>query len=219
MPTKDWKAVDQAKALLIGHDPRLKNSGTIAEYAMFADYYFKTISEKSTEKSKFALAEAAFNQVSYLTKQRIKPDQLYITNLCNDSLPHAPKGKTVLIPENEAIKGLKNITSILSEYPSIKYVFPMSLQVNYWLHKLGFYNSDDLFLENSEPKIIGLLSNPKYYEPKKQRTFLMICGNTYKANSGHQIVIPILHTKNFPLKGNFLAYSENYDRILKYFDR
>jgi len=39
--TKDWKAISEAKLLLIGHDPRFQESDTISEYSLFADYYFK----------------------------------------------------------------------------------------------------------------------------------------------------------------------------------
>ena len=123
----------------------------------------------------------------------------------------------MLIPEEKAVEGLQNIRLILANHPTIKYVFPMSLQVNYWLQKLGFYTPNKRFIEDSEPNAAGLMSTPPYYQPKKQRTFLMICGNQYKVIDGEQIVIPVLHVKNFPLKRNFIAYSECYDRVRSFF--
>ncbi len=218
MKTEDWKAIETAKALVIGHDPRLQKSDTIAPFALFADYYFRQEPTKPSERSKYGLAKATFDHINYLTNNKIKPNTVYITNLCNESLPHAPKNKMVYIPMEKAIEGLNNIKKILRENLSIEYLFPMSLQVNYWLQKLGFYSSDNEFLELTEPREKGLQKDPKYFEPKNNRTFLLICGNIYNVTDGHQKVIPILHTKNYPLKGNFLeAYGLSYDRIRKYF--
>ena len=218
MKTEDWKAIETAKALVIGHDPRLQKSDTIAPFALFADYYFRLEPTKPSERSKYGLAKATFDHINYLTNNKIKSNKVYITNLCNESLPHAPKNKMVYIPREKATEGLNNIKKILKENPDIEYIFPMSLQVNYWLQKLGFYTSDNEFLDLTEPREKGLQKDPKYFEPKNNRTFLLICGNIYKVTDGHQNVIPILHTKNYPLKGNFLeAYGLSYDRIRKYF--
>lgn len=40
------------KALIIGHDPRLQNSDTIADYALFADYYFEPKEEMNGAQQK-----------------------------------------------------------------------------------------------------------------------------------------------------------------------
>ncbi|MBA7519518.1 hypothetical protein ES705_11597 [subsurface metagenome] len=218
METKDWKSIDTARLLLVGHDPRLQQSNTIAEYVLFANYYFDDIPESAHEKKKYGLAKSTFDHVAYLTNEKFKAETIYITNLCNSQLEHAPKGKTVLITREKAEQGLVNIKRILSENPSIEYVFPTSLQVNYWLQKLGFYNSYDDFVQLSEPKEIGLKNNPSYFQPKKSRTFTMICGKIFNVVDGHQKVIPILHSKNYPLKGRFLkAYGNGYEQIRKYF--
>lgn len=218
MKTLDWKHKEYApKALLIGHDPRLQKSDTQAEYVLFANYFFdKTIKDKAF-KSKYGLAASAFNQISHITNGKIKPEEIYITNLCNSALPHAPKGKTVYIPEDKAITGFENIKKVIKENPSIEYIFPMSLQVNYWLQKLGFYNSRDEFMEKSTPKTNGIQNEPPYYEPKENRTFLMICGNRYQVNGGTQTVIPILHAKRFPLNKQSRDYEPAYERINAYF--
>jgi hypothetical protein len=218
MQTLDWKPKEHApKALLIGHDPRLQQSDTQAEYVLFANYYFdKTIRDRAF-KSKQGLATSAFNQITHITNGKIKPEEIYITNLCNSALPHAPKDKTVYIPEEKAITGVENIKQIIGENQGIEYIFPMSLQVNYWLQKLGLYDSNDEFVEKSTPRTKGILNEPPFYEAKENRTFLMICGNSYQVIGGNQTVIPILHAKCFPLNQRFRAYKPAYERISNYF--
>ena len=218
MKTLDWKPKEHIPhALLIGHDPRLQNSNTQAEYVLFANYFFDNTIKDRSFKSKYALASSSFNQINNITNGKIKPEEIYITNLCNSALPHAPKGKTVYIPEEKAITGVENIKRIIEENSSIEYIFPMSLQVNYWLQKLGLYNSSDEFVEKSTPKTIGIQNEPPYYEPIGKSPFLIICGNGYKVNRGSQTVIPILHTKCFPLNRQLKAYEPAYERIRNYF--
>ena len=217
MKTNDWKSLDDAKIVVVGHDPRLQVSDTIATYAFFADYYFKPEPKSGSEKRKYGLAKSAFEHILYLTNNKFTPEQIYITNLCNDALPHAPKNKTVLIPKDKAIDGISNIRQILTTNPSIEIIFPMSQQVNYWLQKLEFYAGRKEFVENSEPKTKGLINTPPYFEPKKGRAFKLVCGNQYKVVNNKQLVIPILHTKNFPLKHNFKTYEDCYQKITEYF--
>ena len=217
---KDWIPKQPAKALIIGHDPRLQQSDTIAPFVLFADFYFREEPQKRPDKNKFGLAKSTFEQIIEITGNKIKPEEIYLTNLCNMPLPHAPKGKTVLITENHAREGIEHIRQILKENPTIEYIFPMSLQVNYLLQKLGFYFSNLEFIEQSEPKEEGVVNIPPYYEAKKdyRHPFLLICGNQYMVKGENQIVIPILHSKNYPLKGRFLSYSDSYNRIKEYFE-
>lgn len=219
MQTLDWKPKDHApRALLIGHDPRLQLSDTQAEYALFANYYFdKSIKDKAF-RSKYGLAASAFYQITQITNEKIEPEVVYITNLCNSALPHAPKGKTVYIPEDKAIEGVENIKKIIEENPSIEYLFPMSLQVNYWLQRLGLYQSNTEFVVKSTPKTIGIQNESPYYKPKGKSPFLLICGNRYQVTEGTQVVIPILHAKCFPLNNKLRAYSSAYEKIPKYFN-
>ena len=219
MQTLDWKPKEHTpRALLIGHDPRLQKSDTQAEFVLFANYYFeKTIKDRAF-KSKYGLAASAFNQIIHITNGKIKPEEVYITNLCNSALPHAPKSKTVYIPEEKAITGVENIKKIIDENSTIEYLFPMSLQVNYWLQKLGLYYSSDEFIEKSTPKTIGIQNKPPYYEQTGKSPFLLICGNRYHVTGGIQVVIPILHAKCFPLNKQFRAYEPAYERIRTFFD-
>jgi hypothetical protein len=218
MQTLDWKTKEHTqRALLIGHDPRLQQSDTQAEYVLFANYYFDKTIKGRAFKSKYGLAASAFNQITHITDGKIKQEEIYITNLCNSALPHAPKRKTVYIPEDNAIKGVENIKRIIEEYPSIEYIFPMSLQVNYWLQKLGLYQSSAEFIDKSTPKTIGIQNEPPYYEPTGKSPFLLICGNRYRVTGGTQYVIPILHAKCFPLNKQFKAYEPAYENIRNYF--
>ena len=152
MKTKDWPSKGKAKLLLIGHDPRLRETDTIAEYALFANYYFASEPKAPSEKRKFGLAKSTFEHVFYLTMNKIKPEEIYVTNLCNDALPHAPKGKSVLIPQDIAADGVVRLHEILKQNASITYILPMSLQVNYWLQKLEFYNSHNNFISDTNLK-------------------------------------------------------------------
>jgi len=135
--------------------------------------------------------------------------------LCNDVLEHAPRRKTVLIPEQKAKEGLQHIRKVLAQ-SQIECIFPMSLQVNYWLQQLGFYYSTKTFLTYSEPQKAGLISKEKYYTAKKAGTFLEICGNKYVADNQYPL-FPILHIKQYPLKGRLIAYADNYKRLKGFF--
>ena len=184
MSTKDFKPKKPAKVLIIGHDPRLQSSDTEAEFALFADYYFKADLKGGAEKRKHGLAKSTFEQVFHLTGDLFKADEIYVTNLCNHFLPASPNYYTVFIPEQKASEGISDIREILKENPTIQYIFPMSLQVNYWLQKLAFYEGDPQFVSDTEPRPIGVDSEPPYFTPKKSKTFLTICGNIYTLKEG-----------------------------------
>lgn len=215
----DWNPIIQKgvspKVLLIGHDPRLQSTDTEAKYALFSDYYFKEVPKNGNERRKYGLAAKSFGQVLDITNNRFKAEEIYVTNLCNEFLPHAPKGKTVLIPESIAKDGYERILTIISQYKTIEYIFPMSQQVNYWLQYFGFYDKDTDFLEKAAPKQVGIDNKPPYYEAIRQKDapFLDICGNVYTLKTG-QKVIPILHSK---LYGKSPSYFPCYERIKEHF--
>jgi len=211
MQTKPFCAdgLDNARILVIGHDPRLQASDTQAECAFFADYYFKPKPGRSSEIAKYRLAEATFNYIGQLTGNKFPADQLALTNLCNVGLPHAPKGKTVLIPVQEAQAGIQAINGILSQ-GQVEIIFAMSTQVNYWLQKLGFYPPVAEFLRKAEPEPNGFAGEQPYYAPRQSKAFQLICGQCYTV--GERKVVPILHVKNWPLQGAFAkAYSQAYE--------
>lgn len=208
MKTKIWGNPERTRILVIGHDPGLQSSPTIADYCFFADYYFQPEPSRSSELSKYRLAESLFNCIRDLTTGLFSDDKILITNLCNETLPPSPKGKTNYIPSEEAEAGLKAIRALL-QHSSARIIFPMSQQVNYWLQKLGFYHTDTTFVERSEPRELGVNNAQPYYSPSKSGAFKDICGNKYVLD-GQYYLFPILHVKSYPLKGNFLAYEENY---------
>ena len=205
--TKPWGDFSKAKILVIGHDPRLQNSESIAEYCFYSDYFFKEIPKRSNELQKYKLAEAVYSYISYLTSYQYTADQYYITNLCNHELPPAPKNKTVLIPESEVNPGIKALENILSE-AEIEIIFAMSQQVNYWLQKLGFCEADSKYLKIAAPKEKGIESEQPFYEPQKSSAFKRICGNKYMVDKKYPLY-PVLHVKNYPLKGRF---KRNYEK-------
>lgn len=212
--TKDYAPSNAAKALIIGHDPTLRATDTQAEYAFFANYYFNEEPHKRSENRKYMLAKKTIEQIVEITGGKVRANEIYVTNLCNKMLPHSDG--VVKIPKEAAVEGIARIREILKSNSTIQYVFPMSLQVNYWLQELGLYSSKDGFLESTRPKETS--ENERKFKPGHRLTFLMICGKQYEVIDGcGQIVIPILHPKQYPLKGNMKAYESCYEFIREFF--
>jgi len=125
MRSKDLKSAQPAKVLVIGEDSNLQWSDTATGYAMFADYYFRSFPEDHGERSRNVEARNLFNHIMYVTLNNFKSDEIYITNLCNDYVEQAQKGKRVLIPEEKAIKGYEHIKWVLEQNPTIEIVLSM----------------------------------------------------------------------------------------------
>lgn len=218
MRTKDWKAINTPKILVIGEDSNLQWSETVAKYAMFADYYFRKFPEDHGERSRNVESRNLFEYVMKLTAHQLKPEDVYITNLCNDDVEPAPKGKRTYIPEEKAEKGIEHIQWILSENPSIKCVLAMSLQTNYWLQKLGFYEGDADFLRAAEPRRVGKESLSPFYQPVDGKAFIGICGKEYEAKDFPVKVFPVLPAKDYPLsEQNMERYANGLEQVAKYF--
>jgi len=212
-PTNPWGNPVEAKILVIGHDPRLQRGDTIAETCFFADYFEKPMPTKGSEIAKYKLAENLFGYIAYLTSYRFTFRQFFITNLCNKPLHHAPKGKTVLIPEKEAAAGVQEIQEFIRQ-GNFHLIFAMSQQVNYWLQQLHFCEPHQKFLEYSRPVQRGMISDPRYYQPQRSSAFQMICGEKLNTEPGIPL-FPILHVKNWPLKGRFIGkYEGNYRKCV-----
>jgi len=202
--TKPYGDPEKARVLVVGHDPRLQSSDTAAEYAFFADYFFRTAPRSGPEKRKYGLAASVFHMVASLTCGRVEPDEVLLTNLCNQSLPHAPKRKTVLIPETAARVGVSQIAGLVSN-STIKVVLAMSQQVNYWLRALEYCDADPIFVKEAKPKQVGVDHAPPYYEPQKPKAFLRVCGQALES-PGEFVVVPVLHVKQWPLNPRMSAY-------------
>lgn len=218
MRTKDWKAINTPKILVIGEDSNLQWSETVAKYVMFADYYFRKFPEDHGERSRNVESRNLFEYVMKLTAHQLTPEDVYITNLCNDDVEPAPKGKRTYIPEEKAEKGIEHIKWILSENPTIKCVLAMSLQTNYWLQKLGFYEGDADFLRAAEPRRVGKESLSPYYQPVDGKAFIGICGKEYEAKEFPVKVFPVLPAKDYPLsEQNMERYAKGLEQVAKYF--
>lgn len=219
MRTKDWKALQPAKLLVIGEDSNLQWSETVPEYVMFADYYFRRFPQDHGERSRNVEARNLFNYITGLTGNRISPEEIYITNLCNDDVAPSPKGKRVYIPEAKAVKGMEHIRWILSENPTIESVLVISLQSNYWLQKENFYPADEAFLKAAEPRRIGRENDPPFYQPIDGKAFTAICGKRYLINGSSIQLFPILPAKDYPLsEQNSERYGEALKGISAYFN-
>lgn len=205
----------QAKVMVIGHDPRLQRSDTVAPYCLFADYFFRPKPTKGSEAAKYGLAASTFRMVSDLTGGMADPEEVLVTNLCNCALPHAPQGKTVLIPQNEAQRGIDEIRRLL-DGSSVRAVLAMSQQVNWWLQRLGFCAVNEGFLSAAEPRASGLRHDPPFYQSKRPRAFTLVCGDRNEGPGGVP-VFPVVHVKNWPLKGRFReAYGDAHERCARF---
>ena len=194
---------------MIGHDPRLRDSEALANHAFVADLFFKPIPIRGSELAKYGLARAVYAYIGELTSYRYTASQLVLTNLCNDHLPHAPKGRVVLIPQTQAEEGLADLRRLIS-LARFELVFAMSEQVNYWLHALGFYVSRGRFEQKSAPKVRGLQHKPPFYEPREPRAFQSIAYLRHETTAGIP-AYPIVHVRSWPLRGPFQkAYGRPY---------
>jgi hypothetical protein len=185
----------------------------MAEAPFFADYYLRPVPAQPSESAKYKLADALFHYVGHITSFRYAASDVVITNLCNSPLPHAPRGKIVLIPIEEARAGVEHLRRILKE-AEIQLILAMSEQVNYWLQELGFCEANNEYLKRASPKAKGVNSDPPYYEPKSPGAFRLICGRRHLALEGIPL-FPIVHVKNWPLRGAFVkAYGRTYVQMI-----
>jgi hypothetical protein len=196
----------EARVLVIGHDPRLRRSDTRAGYAFFGDYHFRPPPPQKSELRKRELASAVYDYIGYLTSGLYRPEEIILTNLCNQPLPHAPRGKVVYIPEQVAAAGIDDIRQLIASSKA-ELIFAMSQQVNYWLQALDFYSPIPAYLERAAPAERGRLNQPPYYQPRKDHAFPLICGQLHEA-AGCRL-FPIPHVRSWPLNGAFsAAYSQ-----------
>ncbi|MDD4609127.1 MAG: hypothetical protein WCQ82_04975 [Bacteroidaceae bacterium] len=219
MRSKDLKTSEPAKLLVIGEDSNLQWSDKTTQIAMFADYYFRSFPEDHGERSRNVEARNLFSYLGFATLNKIKPNEIYITNLCNDQVAPAPRGKRVLIPEEKAVRGLSHIEWILEENPTIEYVFVMSMQSNYWLQKLGFYPSTEEFLKGAEPRRKGLedMDEP-FYQPVNGKVFRTICAQELTATKFPVKVFPILPAKDYPFTAkNSELFAAAYEKLRTFF--
>jgi len=195
----------QAQVFVIGHDPRLQRSDVRAETVFFLDYLGKPKPSKRSEARKYDLASAAVAYIEYLTGGKVPLTEMYFTNLCNEFLPHAPKGGTVLIPDEVADGGIAAIEKALAlRKPQV--IIPMSLQAFYHLARSGFVTMTD---EQREAFLSKAAPQPRdeergAYVQSKPKAFMDVCGEQFL--HGSIPVVPVLHVKAWPLRGRLIAY-------------
>jgi len=194
-----------ARVFVIGHDPRLQRGDAEAERVFFLDYLGRPKPSVRSEARKYELAAAAVEYVRDLTGGQVPLEEMYFTNLCNEFLPHAPKGSTVLIPDEEADRGIAEIEKALS-HGKPQVIIPMSLQVFYHLTRSGFVAVEQGERERILRKAAAKPRDAQRgaYVQSTPRTFLDVCGRQFL--HGSIPVVPVVHVKAWPLRGPFEAY-------------
>ena len=218
MKTSDWPSMLDPKVLLIGENSTLQWKDEIIKYAMFLDYYFNPAPYDLGERSRWSEAKAIFDYLKEMTAGKCKSEQLYGTLLCNDILERPLRGKHLLIPEDGAKKGVDHIKSVLQKNSSIKYVFVMGLQSNYYLQKFGFYDCGEFtaeFLKGAEARRVGLSAMCPFYQPINAKPFRDICFKMYDVKEFEGIkIIPILPGKSYPLRDSDLNnFGDSFEKL------
>ncbi|MGL4293775.1 MAG: hypothetical protein ACRCSQ_09390 [Bacteroidales bacterium] len=218
MRSKDWKPELPAKMLVIGEDPNLQWSEQLPQYVMFTDYYFRKKPTDLGERSRYTEAKNLFDMIKELTSYKYFVDEIYVTCLCNDTLPRPAKGKRTLIPEKFALKGVEHIKWILEQHPEIEVIIALSQQTNYWLQKSGLVESCDAFIAGAEPRRTGMQDLMPYYQPVNPKSFNEICAKPLKVIGSEIKVYPLLPLRDYPLRDrNKELFGDLYDQMRKSF--
>lgn len=218
MKTSDWPSILDAKALLVGENSTLQWNDEIIEFVMFLDYYFNHKPYDLGERSRYSEAKTVFDYLKEITAGECRAEEVYGTLLCKNTLNRPPRGKHIFIPENEAKDGMLHIKKLLTDNPSIRYVFVMGLQANYYLQKLGLYDCGELterFLKGAEPRRDGVSAYNPFYQPVNAKPFRELCFNIYDVNELEGVkIIPILPVKNYPLSwADLNNFGGNFEKL------
>jgi hypothetical protein len=202
---KPFGDLSQATILVIGHDSRLQRSDAAAEVALFMDYLARPKPTQPSEARKYELAEAVVDYVAALAGREVPLKELYVTNLCNEFLPHAGAGGTVLIPDAQAQRGVDELVRTVAA-GHFRVILPMSQQVFYHVCRLGFVDDRT---ELVGPFVQGAKPDPGVaaegaYRASGRAPFLLVCGQRFHHRGVS--VIPVVHVKQWPLKGRFARY-------------
>lgn len=182
-----------AKIWIIGHDPRLRKGKAEAPTCFFLDLLKSKAGGGAPAKAKRQLAQSVIDYISHLAGRPVELDDLYVTNLCNRFLPHPPKGAVVLIPNQIADEGVRELRSALvTDGASPRVIIPMSQQVMRHLVRTEFLSPEPMlneFMKRSMPNAKAEKSGG--YRPQAPAAFLMACGQRFSHNKIP--VVPILH--------------------------
>ncbi len=222
MKTADWPSIVSTEVLLIGENSTLQWKDEVLEHAMFLDYYFRHAPYDLGERSRYSEARTIFETIEDLTCGECRAQSVHGTLLSNDILARPPRGKHIYVPERAAREGVEHVKGLLKRLPSIKYIFVMGLQTNYYLQKYGFYSSgegSEEFVRGAQPRRVGLESYNQYYQPVNAKPFRDICFKRYRAAAYPNVeVIPILPVKSYPMVGSDLAnFGESYQSLKESF--
>ncbi len=220
--TSDWASVLDAKLLLVGENSTLQWKDEIIQYAMFLDYFFDRAPYDLGERSRFSEARDMFDYIKEMTNGQCRPESVYGMLFTNAALARPPKGKHILVPEKCTNDAIENIANVIKNNPTVKYVFVIGLQANYYLQKKGVYDCGDLsaeFIKGAEPRRVGLADDEPYYQPVDAKPFRKICFKAFESKRFEGVkIVPILPVKSFPLRGSELDnYGNNYESLIDYF--
>ena len=205
--TKPFGDLTTATILVIGHDPRLQRSQAEAQVAFFLDYLARPRPASRPEASKYDLAKAVVDYVGALAGREVSLNELYVTNLCNEFLEHAPGSGTVLIPDDLARRGVEQIAQAVAS-GHFKVILPMAVQTFYHLCRLGFIDEDSevvrRFVHDASPRAAKAAQGT--YVPSGSAPFLAVCGCRFHHRGVP--VVPIVHVKQWPLRPRAIRYAE-----------
>lgn len=218
MKTRDWESIVTAKGLLIGEHSTLQWKDEVPDYPMFIDYYFDHAPYDLGLRSRYMEAKVMLDTITEITDSECRAQQLHCTLLSKEPIPRPPKGKHTLIPESHGKAGVEHIKSILKKNPSIKYIFALGMQTNYYLQKHGLLDLGDLaeeVLHGCQPRRVGISSIEPYYQPVDAKVFRKICFKRYPVIGYKGVeVIPMLPMKSYPLSdGNIKNFGANFDQL------
>lgn len=200
-----------ASVLVIGHDPRLQRSQAEAEVAFFLDYLTRPWPTSSAEGRKCGLAKALVDYVGELTGRAMALEELYVTNLCNQFLKHAPGSGTVLIPDDLAERGAQQIVQTVAA-GHFQVILPMAVQTFYHLCRLGFVDEDSevvrQFVDAARPRASKAVQG--IYVQGGRAPFLAVCGQRFHHRGVP--VVPIVHVKQWLRRSGMGGYTEPMER-------
>ncbi|MBE9513835.1 MAG: hypothetical protein IMY83_02205 [Chloroflexi bacterium] len=208
---KPFGDVNTATILVIGHDPRLQRGKAEAEFAFFFDYLTRPRPGSRPEAKKYDLAQAVVDYAGELAGREVALTELYVTNLCNQFLDHAPGSGTVLIPVILAQRGVEQIVQTVAA-GQFKVIIPMAVQTFCHLCKQGFLDEESElvkdFVQAARPQ--PNKAEEGIYQQSGRAPFLAVCGHRFH-HCGVPVV-PVVHVKQWPLKPRMVRYTEPMER-------
>jgi hypothetical protein len=202
-----WGNLRTASIMVIGHDPRLKDSMAEAEHAFFFDYLEHERPTYGPDGAKYDLAFGVWKYVEALAGRSTELDELFVTNLCNRLVAPPQTRGVVLIPDDLAQEGVCDLEAALGE-GHFRLIIAMAMQSFYHLGRLRFiHDRHDLvnwYVEKARPK--PSMARKGVYAPVATGPFLRVCGVRF--HHGTTPTVPVVHISALPLKGNSLPYVE-----------